>query len=104
MLRDILMNDYAKERKWIVLFFMGGWYDIGDRESYIKTNMNYHGKVYIGENSEIVNSKIENSVILENSKIIDSSVRGCVIDRNSELQGVDIEDCIIGEGTKIRKC
>jgi len=98
-------NEWLCKRKEMDCFiFHGPWYDIGDRESYIKANMDYSGKVYIGENSEIVNSKIENSVILENSKIIDSSVRGCVIDRNSELQGVDIEDCIIGEGTKIRKC
>lgn len=98
-------NEWLCKRKEMDCFiFHGNWYDIGDRESYIKANMDYSGKVYIGENSEIVNSKIENSVILENSKIIDSSVRGCVIDRNSELQGVDIEDCIIGEGTKIRKC
>jgi len=98
-------NEWLCKRKEMDCFiFHGDWYDIGDRESYIKANMDYHGKVYIGKNSEIVNSKIENSVILENSKIIDSSVRGCVIDRNSELQGVDIEDCIIGEGTKIRKC
>lgn len=98
-------NEWLCKRKEMDGFiFHGNWYDIGDRESYIKANMDYSGKVYVGENSEIVNSKIENSVILENSKIIDSYVKGCVIDRNSELRGVDIEDCIIEEGTKIRKC
>jgi len=97
-------NERLCERKEInAVTFCGKWYDIGDRESYIKANMDYFGKVYMGENSVSINSKIENSVILENSKIIDSHIKGCIIDRDSEIEGATIENCIVREGTKIKK-
>jgi len=43
-------NEWLCKRKEMDCFiFHGNWYDIGDRESYIKANMDYHGKVYIGK-------------------------------------------------------
>lgn len=81
----------------------GKWYDIGDRASYIKANMDYYGKVYIGEKCEVVNSKIENSVVIGNSKIKNACIKDCIIDENTEIKGVEIKKCIIGEGTKIKQ-
>jgi glucose-1-phosphate thymidylyltransferase len=95
-------NEWLSRRREMHGFvFHGNWYDIGDRKSYIEAHMNYSTEK--STNAEIVNSTVEDSVILENTRIINSSIRGCVIDRNSLLEGVTLENCIVGEGTKIRK-
>ena len=83
--------------------FSGKWYDIGDRASYIKANMDYYKKVYIGKSCTIVNSNIEDSVVLDKVKIKNACIRGCIIDENTEIEGIKIEKCIIGKGSKIKK-
>lgn len=93
----------CQQKKVEGVIFPGKWYDIGDRKSYIQANMDYYKKEYIGNNCAVINSKIEDSVILDNVKIKNACITGCIIDKNTEIEGITIENCIIGHGSKIKK-
>lgn len=83
--------------------FEGGWYDIGDRSSYIAANQHYSGRDTVrGENVIIERSTVQDSVLLDEVRIEDSSIVGCVIDRDCSLKGVDLNGCLVGKGSNIR--
>jgi len=83
--------------------FEEGWYDIGDRASYIEANMHYmDGDIYQGKNVTIRDSIVRRSVIFDNVTIANSVIEDCVIDRNTEIGGLHLRKCLVGEGTVIR--
>jgi len=58
----------------------------------------------LGDNSTVISSKIENSIIMENCKIEgDISIKDSIIAKNSSINFKNIEEKIflLGEGTKI---
>lgn len=84
--------------------FDTGWYDIGDRASYIEANQHYAKRDTVtGENVAIECSTVRDSVIFDDVVIEDSSIVGCVIDQGCSLSGVALEDCLVGAGTVIRR-
>jgi len=84
--------------------FDTGWYDIGDRASYIEANQHYAKRDTItGENVSIERSTVRNSVIFDDVVIENSSIVGCVIDQGCSLGGVTLEDCLVGAGTIIKR-
>lgn len=84
--------------------FDAGWYDIGDRASYIEANQHYARRDTVtGENVTIERSTVRNSVIFDDVVIEDSSIVGCVVDQDCSLGGVTLEDCLVGAGTIIKR-
>ena len=84
--------------------FETGWYDIGDRTSYIEANQHYSGcDTYTGENVVIDSSTIKNSVILDNVMVKDCEIIGCVIDQGCVLEGVTLENCLVKAGSIVRR-
>lgn len=84
--------------------FDTGWYDIGDRASYIEANQHYAKRDTVtGENVTIERSTVRNSVIFDDVVIENSSIVGCVIDQGCSLGGVTLGDCLVGAGTVIRR-
>jgi NDP-sugar pyrophosphorylase family protein len=69
--------------------FDTGWYDIGDRASYIEANRHYaNADTWKGDDVVIENSTVKDSVLFDEVRIVDSSISGCVIDRGTHLDGV----------------
>jgi len=84
--------------------FDSGWYDIGDRASYIEANQRYaNADTWKGKNVTIEDSTVKDSVLFDEVRIVNSSITGCVIDSGSYLDGVTLHDCLIGEGTVIKR-
>ena len=84
--------------------FDTGWYDIGDRASYIEANRHVGNcDTYTGKNAVIKDSTVEGSVILDNVTIKDCQIAGCVIDQGCVLDGVTLQDCLIKAGSIIRQ-
>ena len=84
--------------------FDTGWYDIGDRASYIEANRRYaNADTWKGKDVVIENSTVTNSVLFDEVVVVDSSIEGCVIDRGGHIEGVDLRDCLIGERTVVKR-
>lgn len=84
--------------------FQEGWFDIGDRPSYIAANLHYlQGDSYLGEGVQIAGSTVARSVILDNVSIKDCLIEDCVIDSGAELVDLELRGAIVGAGTRIRK-
>ncbi|MCK5060263.1 NTP transferase domain-containing protein [Candidatus Bipolaricaulota bacterium] len=83
--------------------FNAGWYDIGDRASYIEANQRYSGQdSWLAKDVQVTSSVVNASVILGNGKIENSNITGCVIDRDCYLSGAELQDCLVGAGTIIK--
>jgi len=83
--------------------FDTGWYDIGDRASYIEATQRYaNADTWQGKDVVIENSVVKNSILFDGVRIANASITGCVIDRGAQLDGVALRDCLIGENTVIR--
>jgi len=83
--------------------FDTGWYDIGDRASYIEATQHYaNADTWQGEDVVIENSVVKDSVLLEGVNITNSSITGCVIDRGVHLDGVTLSDCLIGADSVVK--
>lgn len=84
--------------------FETGWYDIGDRVSYIEANQHYGNcDTYTGKNVAIGDSTVKDSVILDDVTIRNSEITGCVIDHGCALEGVALRDCLVKAGSIIRR-
>ncbi len=84
--------------------FNTGWYDIGDRASYIEATQHYaNADTWQGEGVVIENSTVKDSVLFDGVEIANSSITGCVIDHGARLNGVTLSDCLIGENTVIKR-
>ncbi len=100
--------------------FDQGWYDIGSFSAYIDAHQTLQknqkiktksvqidadskleGAVYLGENVQILNSFLKNTIVLANSKIQDCVIRESVIDQNSELYNIDLTQKMIRANSKI---
>jgi NDP-sugar pyrophosphorylase family protein len=83
--------------------YNGPWLDIGDPESYFKSDANY--KKHLGINSSnslsqnvfiSPDSKVEDSIIWENTEIKNKSViKNCIVTGNVSLDNVHYENKII---------
>lgn len=83
--------------------FDTGWYDIGDRASYIEATQHYaNADTWQGEDVVIENSVVKDSVLLDGVNITNSSITGCVIDRGVHLDGVTLSDCLIGADSVVK--
>ena len=81
-----------------------GWYDIGDRASYIEATQHYAGAdTWQGEDVVLENSVVKDCVLFDGVNISNSSITGCVIDRGTHLEGVELSDCLIGENSFIKR-
>ena len=84
--------------------FDTGWYDIGDRASYIEATQRYaSADTWQGENVLIENSAVKDSVLFDGVRIANASITGCVIDRGAYLEGVTLSNCLIGKNTVIKR-
>ncbi len=84
--------------------FNAGWYDIGDRASYIEANQRYSGQdSWLAKDVQVTSSVVNASVILGSGKIENSNITGCVIDRDCHLTGAKLQDCLVGAGTIIKR-
>lgn len=84
--------------------FDTGWYDIGDRASYIEATQRYaDADTWRGEDVVIENSVVKNSILFDRVRITNASITGCVIDCGAHLDGVTLSDCLIGENTVIKR-
>lgn len=98
--------------------FSGSWFDVGSFEAYLEANKKIQetpiidksaivknsqisGCSMIGENVEITNSKIEDSIIMEGCKIEDCTVKDSVVDFDSKLKDAKIEKQLIRNNTII---
>lgn len=94
----------AKNLRMDAFTFDTGWYDIGDRASYIEANRRYaNADFWKGEDVVIENSTVTNSVLLDDVVIVDSSIDGCVVDCGAHIEGVRLRDCLIGKGTIVKR-
>ena len=83
--------------------FETGWYDIGDRASYIEANQHYSGcDTWTGKNVIIDDSTVKGSVILDDVTIKDSEISDCVVDQACELRGVTLRDSLVKAGSIIK--
>jgi len=84
--------------------FNTGWYDIGDRASYIEANQRYSGQdSWLAKDVQVTSSVVNASVILGSGRIENSNISGCVIDRDCHLTGAKLQDCLVGAGTIIKR-
>ena len=83
--------------------FNTGWYDIGDRASYIEATQRYaNADTWHGKDVVIENSLVRDSVLFDGVEIVNASITGCVIDHGAHLEGVTLRDCLIGANTVIK--
>ncbi len=90
--------------------FEGRWVDIGTRAGYVRAeNELRDGKIIDGEveNSEIgdqvtvlegskvVNSEVENSIILENCEIRDSIIHNTIVGDGTDLEDLDLREGLV---------
>lgn len=84
--------------------FRDGWFDIGDRSSYIAANLHYlDDDLYLGKNVRIDHSTVRRSVILDHVSIKDSLIEDSVVGEGAELVGVELCGAIVGAGTRLRR-
>ncbi|MCI2424663.1 NDP-sugar synthase [Candidatus Acetothermia bacterium] len=82
--------------------FDDGWYDIGDRRSYIEANLRFAEQdIVTGRDVKIRSSTVTDSVILDDVVIENCTITGCVIDEHCRLNGVNLQNCLVGAGTII---
>lgn len=104
-----------------VFGFSEGWYDIGSFEAYLQANADllggaviketgvtdennrFENGVFIGANTRLKDSIIDNCVILNDCVIEDCVLRNCVVDEKCRLKGVDFSHQMIRAGSKIEK-
>lgn len=80
--------------------FSSGWQDIGDRRSYIEANLRYtEGRSWVHPGAEILDSRVERSVVLGPCRIERSRLEGCVVDEEARLIGVELREVLVGRGS-----
>lgn len=99
--------------------FREPWFDIGSFEQYLDTTRSIVadrfitgkgstmkegkqiGSVVLGENSSVLASTLEDTVIFDNCVIEDCVLRDCVIDDGCILKGVDLTGKMLRAGTRL---
>ena len=95
----------------------GDWFDVGDGNIFLNANLHYlqdgltkednvvfvssmhAGKNFVSQNSQIVNSRIENCFVFENVQLVDCKLRNCVIGPDSKITGVHAQHSVLGPKT-----
>jgi NDP-sugar pyrophosphorylase family protein len=96
----------------------GQWFDIGDRQSYLRANQSFMiGKnsldptsevlgdaivrSSVGRRSHVRNSVIKNSILLDDVQVSDCAITNSVVDNYSKLTGLTLHDSAVGRHTVI---
>ncbi|MCK4244309.1 MAG: NTP transferase domain-containing protein [Candidatus Omnitrophica bacterium] len=83
--------------------FKDAWFDIGSRVSYLAANRYYlKGESYSGKKSEIINSKVTDSIIFDEVVLQNCEITSCVIDDYCRISNLKLKECLIGKGTIIK--
>ena len=80
--------------------FKGKWYDVGDRESYLKANLEIYGKAYVHPSSKAIRSVLKNCIVLENAEVHDSELENCVVGPGVILHNVKKENELLSNDAK----
>jgi len=100
--------------------FDQGWYDIGSFSAYLEAHQTLQknqkiktksvqidsdskleGAIFLGENVQIVNSYLKDTVVLDNCQIQDCVIRESVIDQYCELCNIDLTRKMIRSESQI---
>lgn len=98
--------------------FSGSWFDVGSFEAYLEANKKIQetpiidksakveksqisGASLVGKDTKIINSKIEDSVIMEGCKIENCTIKDSVIDFDSSIKNAKLEKQLIRNNTII---
>ncbi len=126
MFKEYLSEGHSKDApgfflKWLhkklevnCFSFETGWYDIGDRESYIKANQEFFEgsmiegeaqeseviRSYVGKNSVVMNSTLENCVVLDKCEVIESNLKNCVVGFSSVISNTEKENELLGSNSQ----
>ena len=91
----------------------GPWFDVGSFSAYLSahqalqksalhnkspkttSNINCHGKVFIGEHCQIENCQLSNCLIYDHCQLKNCSISHSVIDQHSHLEGVTLNQKLI---------
>lgn len=97
--------------------FSGFWFDVGSFDAYLEANKKLQneplisdsasvssdskiiGSSYIGSDTKIEKSNVEDSVIMENCKIVNSNIRNCVIDEDCVIKDITLENQLLRNKT-----
>jgi glucose-1-phosphate thymidylyltransferase len=97
----------------------GEWFDVGSFETYLVAhkkiqknsreieantlvkNTEISGKVYIGEDCEIKDCLLIDTIIYPNTILKDCRINNCIIDENCNFTGADLSNKLIRKNTKI---
>lgn len=83
--------------------FTEGWFDIGGRETYIDANLHFtEGRSWIHPEAHVVDTELEQCVIVGAADIRGSQLTRCVVDEQVELEGGSLSNVLIGRGSRIR--
>jgi len=94
----------AKNLRMDAFTFDTGWYDIGDRASYIEAAQRYaNADTWQGKNVIIENSTVTNCILFDEVAVVDSSIEGCVVDCGAHIEGVSLRNSLIGKGTVVKR-
>jgi len=92
----------AENKKLYGYPFEGFWIDVGTPENYIKANLMLSNSKYVaGKNVKILDSLIENSVILDNVVIENAKIKESIIANNACVKNTEVENSIVGENAQV---
>jgi glucose-1-phosphate thymidylyltransferase len=95
----------------------GDWFDVGDGTIFLNANLHYlqdgltkednvvfasstqAGRNFVSQNSQIVNSRLENCFVFENVQLVDCKLKNCVIGPDSKITGVHAQHSVLGPKT-----
>ena len=116
---EYLLNE--KKQQIDYFSFDKGWYDIGSFVSYmnahkylqkntkiqgngclVDSKSQLEGAVFLGEKTQIINSYIQDSIILNDCLIKNCVIRNSVIDHSSNLNNIDLTQKMIRAKSKIQ--
>lgn len=105
-----------------VFSFAEKWFDVGSFDGYLRANEalldnqiiedghvekvgqnRLLGGIYIGNETLIEDSTLENTVVLSGCKIINCVLRNCIIDENCTLKNIDLSHKMIRRESVIEK-
>jgi glucose-1-phosphate thymidylyltransferase len=99
--------------------FDEAWFDIGTPESYLDAvaweldgetlvaddavveNSEFGENVHVMSGAEVVNSRVDDSVIFPDATVRDCDIRESIIDEQTSIENVDFSGALVGAHTKI---
>ena len=95
----------------------GNWFDVGDGNIFLNANLHYlpdgllkedavvithsthTGRNFVSQNSQILNSHLENCFIFENVQLMDCKLKNCVVGPDSKIVGLRAQHSVLGPKT-----